>query len=145
MSMRRLGTLCALLAASAALAVPAAAVESAAPQSVSITACKGKIDKPGNYKCVGPFSLGIPSKIPVVYFYVATRGNWPRGGTFSVDILDASKQPLINPASVKLPQAYPTGFVWFFWLNGPFPKQTIYLQPKLNGKAVGSPLLFRFV
>jgi hypothetical protein len=126
----------------AAVAAPAAAVDAAATPTIHYTACKGAVQK-APYRCVGPFSLGIPASLPRVYFFLNGAGLFKKG-VLETDILDASKQPLTPPVTVKIPMDL-KGLVWFFSLPGPFPKQTIYLQAKVNGQPVGPPQLFRFV
>lgn len=143
------------LAAAVALAVPAfgSAAPQASPGTVKITACRSvvKVRSKGGagfyYRCVGAFSLGIPASIKRVNFYVdANGGGFVGGRTFGVSILDAaSRQPLISPLTLRLGSYANGGFTWHFWLNGPFPKISIVLQPTLDGKPIGVGQIFRFV
>ncbi len=128
----------------AGLARSPAASSSTSARSVAITACKSVVRKPV-WTCVGPYTLGIPASAPKVAFHVNTSGFWG-AGTVTFNILDAqSRQPLITPASVTIPHAYKTGFLWWFGLNGPFPKTTILITTTVGGKMVGAGQIFRFV
>jgi hypothetical protein len=138
----RLGVLLCAIVAASVFAMPADS-RTNTPMTVRITACKSVTPK---YVCVGRYSLGIPASSPSVRFFVETWGDgWTKGGTFSLDVLDAQKQPLTDPFTTKLPKAFPKGFLWSVGLDGPFPKISVYLQPKWNGKPVGAPSVARFV
>ena len=146
MRLRRLTIVPGLAAcvAAAGLAIPPDALSSASAKSVAITACKSVVRK-SVYKCLGPYTLGIPASAPKVAFHVVTMGSWGPA-TVTFNILDvASRQPLVNPVSVNPGRAYKTGFLWWFGLNGPFPKTTIVITTTVGGKMVGAGQIFRFV
>jgi hypothetical protein len=109
------------------------------PTIQAILACKDA----SAFKCVGQFSLGIPSASPKVDFLIYTKGI-PKGAFFTLNVLDAtSHQPLGSPIKFG-PQKFDPA-VWRITFRGPFAKFSMQLQVTYQGKTLPGTFIFRFV
>ena len=144
----------------AALAVGAAALATsggvlgaggstrAGTPQISIVACHDVVKAPlsgGSFywKCMGPFSLGIPHTTTKMAFLVENRG-LPKNGSFTLNFVDnKSGAPLTSPIKFG-PTKFDPG-LWRLGFTGPFPVMTLRIEASVNGKTLPGTSLFRFL
>jgi hypothetical protein len=115
--------------------------------TVSLVACQNIVKVPlqsgGFYfKCVGPYTLGIPHTVKKVGFLLGNKG-FAKGSSMTMNLLDAaSGRPVAKPL-VLGPIQFDPG-LWNITFFGPFPRFTMKITITYQGKTLPQQFLFRF-
>lgn len=118
-----------------------------ATPSASMVACRNVVKVPlqsgGFYfKCVGPYTLGIPHTVKSVQFLLGNKG-MAKGSTMTLNLLDArTNQPVARPLTLG-PIQFDPG-LWKITFFGPFPVFTLKVQIVYQGRPLAQTFLFRF-